>query len=700
MLPIIAAGSYFSSAVAFLFLSVLLLTSWRGRLHGMVLTSAVVLTAIWAFAAGILALNGTSLALLTDVLEIVRNAAWTLFLLSVLGQLRKNRTCSNDAVALPLGILTTFYLLALATTISLYDASWFSQWASSFTVNIAGRLVMAVLNMLLVEHLYRSTTPEARWAIKFACLGMGGLFAYDMYLYSDAMLFRHVSIEIWSARGLANALTVPLIAVSAARNPSWSTSISVSRTMLFHSATVLGSAAYLLAMAAAGYCLRLFGGEWGPVMQVAFLFGAGILLLAILFSGSMRAWLKVFISKHFYSYRYDYREEWMRFTRSLSDAGTSLNERTLQAVAQLMESPAGILFLRRENTSSYEQVTCWNMLAAQRAEPFQGPFCRYLEQQQWVIDVPEAMAEPDKYGGLVLPAWLCTLHNAWLVVPLLLGHQLFGFMVLAQARSKVMLNWEATDLLKIAGMQAASYLAQRESADALMVARQFESYTRMSTFIVHDLKNLISQLSLLLSNAERHKGNVAFQEDMLETVAHSVQKMTFLLQKLSRSSSQDSPVPVQLQELLRQAIGLKSSTAPRPTLQIDDTNLFVLADYARLERVLGHLIQNAVEATPRHGTVSVCVRRQGRSAIIEIRDSGHGMTPEFIRDRLFKPFESTKLAGMGIGAYESRTYIHELGGDINVSSKPSVGTTFRVSLPILQQEGQAVATTVLQEEST
>lgn len=689
MLPIIAAGSYFSAAVAFLFLSILLLTSWRGRVHRMALTVAAIMTSLWAVAAGFLALRGSSLALLTDVLEIVRNAAWTLFLLSVLGQLRKNR--AGPGVAFPLSGLAVFYLLALAATVSLYVASWFSQWVSSFTMTIAGRLGMAVLSMLLVEQLYRNTVPEARWAIKFACLGMGGLFAYDMYLYSDAMLFRHVSAEIWSARGLANALTVPLIAVSAARNPSWSTGIAVSRTVLFHSAAVLGSAAYLLAMAAAGYYLRLFGGEWGTVMQVVFLFGAGILLFVVLFSGSMRSWLKVFISKHFYSYRYDYREEWMRFTRTLSDAGAGLNERTVQAIAQLMESPGGILFIRRDDTACHEAATYWNMPSAQPAEPLHGPFSQYLEQQQWVIDLQEAMAKPEKYEGLILPAWLCTLPNAWLVVPLLLGRQLFGFIVLAAARSKVKLNWEATDLLKIAGMQAASYLAQRESANALMVARQFESYTRMSTFIVHDLKNLISQLSLLLSNAERHKGNQEFLEDMLETIGFSVQKMTLLLQKLGRGSSQDCPSPVLLPELLRLAVSLKSCTEPKPTLQIDDAELVVLADHARLERVLGHMIQNAIEATPRHGSVAVSARRSGDNVIIEIRDSGHGMTPEFIRERLFKPFESTKSAGMGIGAYESRTYIRLLGGDIEVCSKPSAGTTFRVTLPLLRQEAPSVA---------
>lgn len=691
MLTSVVAASYSFAALAFFFLSVLLFTSWRGRLHGAALAAACMLTSAWAAAAALAALRGPALVPLTAVLEVLRGAAWTFFLLSVLGPLRRNRESVQATNMVPAAGIGAFYLAMLGATAYLYLEPAFANGAGGFVTVVVGRIAIAVLNMLLVEQLYRNTVQEARWAIKFACLGIGGLFAYDFYLYSDAMLFRHISAEIWAARGVVDALTVPLIAVSAARNPRWSTAISVSRTVLFHSAAVFGSAIYLLTMAAAGYYLRLFGGTWGTVMQVAFLFGAGILLFAVLFSGSMRAWLKVFISKHFYSYRYDYRDEWVRFTRALSDAGPGLNERTVQAIAKLMESPSGALYIRREEAGCCEPVTHWNMKGAHQNEPLQGTLCRYLENTQWVVDLEELRDSPGKYDGLTVPAWLADMKDAWLVVPLLLERQLFGFVVLGRPRSPVKLNWEATDLLKIAGTQAASYLAQRETQNALMVARQFESYTRMSTFLVHDLKNLIAQLSLMLANAERHKDNRAFQEDMLETVDLSVQKMKLMLQRLSRGPATESPTPVMLSNLLRQAIQLKSAGDPKPALRIEAPDACVLADPERLERVLGHLIQNAIEATPRSGSVTVRLRRDGASAVVEVQDTGHGMTEEFIRDKLFRPFESTKAAGMGIGAFESRTYIRLLGGDVEVCSAPSAGTTFRVTLPIHQYDSLAAA---------
>ncbi len=693
MLTSIAAASYFFSALAFLLLSALLLTSWRGHPHGIALSVACVLTAVWSASVGYYALHAEASVLLTDTLEILRNAGWTFFLLLVLGHLRKTNHDASASNGFPIGAIAVLYVSLLAATIHTHLAPEFAYGAIAFMIDIVGRVAMAVMGMLLVEQLYRNTAQEARWGIKFACLGMGGLFAYDFYLYSDAMLFKQTSTEIWAARGAVNALTAPLIAISAARNPGWSTGIALSRTMLFHSAALFGAAIYLLSMAAAGYYLRLFGGTWGAVMQVAFLFGAGLLLFAILFSGSVRAWLKVFISKHFYRYRYDSRDEWLRFTRALSEEGPGLNERTVQAIAKLMESPAAMLFIRKEETGHCEPVTCWNMPENNRPVPLQSSLCQYLEHSQWVIDLQEYASRPEIYEGLVLPDWLRDLPNAWLVAPLMLGRQLFGFIVLARPRSGMKLNWEATDLLKIAGAQAASYLAQRESANALMVARQYESYTRMSTFIVHDLKNLISQLSLLLANAERHKGNAEFQSDMLETIDFSVQKMTLLLQKLSRGSSVERPGPVLLVDLLRQAIALKSAGDVKPALQAGDAELVVFADNTRLERVLGHLIQNAIEATSRNGQVLVRLLRQSDCAVVEVRDTGHGMSEAFIRERLFKPFESTKSAGMGIGAFESRAYIRELGGQIEVSSEPTVGTTFRVSLPLYRQEELSMAST-------
>jgi putative PEP-CTERM system histidine kinase len=685
----IATYSYSIAAASFLLLSLMLATRWRGRPHALALSLAALSSALWS---GVLAWYAGSVAswsVWADCVEIVRNGAWSAFLVILTGNFR------DAASRLPFKLqgwvasMSGFYLLFLAGTA-------FGVWQLEFLVqlgvmpNITARVGLAVLGIVLVEQLYRNRPAQDRWAIKFLCLGVGAMFAYDFYLYSNTMLFHQVDPDIWAARGVVNALTVPLMAVSIARSASWSGELALSRRVMFHSAALFGSAIYLLAMGSAGYYLRYVGGSWGTVMQVAFLFGALILLGVILFSGTFRSWLKVFISKHFYSYNYDYREEWLRFTRTLSEPGPGLGVRTIQAVAELVESPGGVLFLRRES-GLCEPDSYWHVPAsATAAEPADSPFGQFLEAKQWVVDLKEYEDDPAMYDDVALPAWLGDFPRCWLVLPLMMHGKLYGFMLLMQPRSRVALNWEVIDLLKIAGNQAASYLAQQDAATALMVARQFESFNRMSTFVVHDLKNLVSQLSLLIPNAEKHRNNPEFQRDMLDTVTHSVQKMKLLLQKLSRSESPEHMVPLAIDQVLRQAVALKAAFEPHPVFDIVDAGLKVLADRERLERVLGHLIQNAIEATPRDGTVSVGLKRQDDTVLITIADTGEGMSEEFIRERLFKPFESTKSAGMGIGVFESREYIGELGGKLEVTSVPGQGTTFSVMLPLHKNQAQSL----------
>ena len=666
-----AALSHGLASLAFFVLALLLISNWRARQNARALLAACLATGAWATGTVVLVLLGRRISLAGDVLEMLRTGTWLAFLLLLMGPSRARLRAALAGIA----------VIALAPGLSALASAWLALPLPARIIASVSRLLLAVLGMLLVEQWYRNTPPLQRWGVKFACLGVGGLFAYDFYLYSDALLFRAINDEIWAARGIVDSLCAPLLAVSAARNPAWALGLSVSRQVMYRSAALLGSAIYLLAMAASAYYLRYFGGTWGALMQMAYLGGAALLLAGVLFSGSLRAKLKVSINKHFYNAIFDYREEWLRFTRALSEDGPALGERTIQAVAQLVESPAGALWILR-GEGLFVPAASWNWPPSAWSEPASASLCQFLEARQWVIDVPDCRQNPHQYGGLVLPPALLDLPQAWLLVPLMLHGKLFAFVALARPRTPIGLNWEIRDVLKIAGSQAASYLAHRESLDSLMVSRQFESFNRMSTFIVHDLKNLVFQLSLLLSNAEKHRANPAFQEDMLRTLDHSVQKMKTLLQKLAHGEAAEAPAPLRLDGLLRQAVAAKASLAPAPRLEIVDAGLMVLAHRARLERVLGHLIQNAIEATASDGTVDVRLRREHRTAVVELDDTGQGMSEQFIRERLFKPFDTTKTAGMGIGVFESREYIREVGGSLEVRSAPDVGTTFRVVLPL------------------
>lgn len=676
-------ASYAAAAIAFLFLSILLLTSWQGRLYGLLLAVASLTATIWAAVIAGLAYWRYSSPLLVEILEILHYGTLTAFLIVVLNPFQPHKTAIDSPHIRPaviavglfyLGCLIYVTFLGQTSSIDLNQNTPFSH---QFLIGV----MMAIIGMILVEQYYRNAPVEQRWGIKFICLGMGAIFVYDFYLYSDALLFKKINEDIWVARGWVNTLVVPLIAISVARNPKWAVGIAVSRKVLFYSSALFGAAIYLLLMSAAGYYIRYSGGSWGTVFQLIFLFGAVVLLVILLFSGTVRAWLKIFISKHFFSYSYDYREEWLRFTHTLSEQETELRIRVIRSLAQLVESPAGGLWYRSEQ-GLHQLIARWNIPdVIHGAVDVDDPFCLFLKQHFWIIDLRQYDSRSQQYAAMVLPDWLPAIPKARWVVPLMLHADLIGFVVLTEPRSEINFNWEVRDLLKVAASQAGSYLAQHEAAQALSTARQFESFNRMSTFIVHDIKNLIAQLSLLMTNAKRHKDNPEFQQDMLETLSLSVNKMKRLLERLSNVGKEENIKPLLVEEVLQQIVESKLFYEPAPVLEIADKGLLVKADRSRLERVLGHLVQNAIEATARDGQVQVKLLLKSEFVVIKIQDTGHGMSEQFIQEKLFQPFESTKTAGMGVGVFESREYIAELGGKILVSSTVGLGTVFTVMLP-------------------
>ena len=679
-LILLAAVGYALAALAYLGLSGLIVASWRRRPQGRLLVLATGLSAVWGALTALTAL-GMVPPRLELAAEVARNGAWLALLLYILHL----RLPAGAALSAPLrliravgGVLVIGLFLASLYPFVVPAQPVLARWAGNL-----GLVLLTVMGLVLVEQVYRSTRPEERWAIKFLCLGLGGLFVYDFYLYANAALFNAMDAQVWAARGYVAALITPLIAVSAARNPEWAAPVGLSRSMAFHTASLLGAGVYLLLMAGAGYYLRLFGGEWGDVVQTVFVFAAAMLLVLLMVSGTLRARLRVFLSKHFFSYRYDYRQEWLNFTRTLTEGrpGEQLCERAVEALARLLESPGGALWMR-EGNAGYQRASHWNWGDLNGTEPADSAFIQWLVSKQWVVDLDEMATRRDLYGDLEAPAWIRQSNEAWLVVPLLLHDELLGFVVLKHSLGDVSFNWEVSDLLKVAARQAAAHLAQMRASNQLIVARQFESFNRTTTFVIHDLKNLVAQLSLLLANAEKHKHNPEFQADMLDTVENAVARMNKVLAQLRRGSDQAQAQSVALADILADAADSKRAFKLRPTLELPPAHLRVRAERERLTRAIGHLLQNALEATPPAGRVTLRGFEQSGQAIVEIIDTGSGMDDDFIRTRLFQPFDSTKGAGMGIGAYECRETIRALGGTVEVDSTPGSGTRFRLSLPL------------------
>ena len=488
--------------------------------------------------------------------------------------------------------------------------------------------------------------------------------------------------DIWIARGVANLLVIPFVAISTARNTGWTIDMHMSRSVVFHSTALLVSGIFLLAIAAAGYYVRYFGGDWGRALQIELLFGALLLAALAVSSGSVRSKIQVFVSKHFFSYRYDYRAEWLRFTRNLSAESSvpRVQEQCIKALADLVDSPGGALWLRAEN-ADFRPASRLNVAAVDASEPADGSLAGFLRANGMDRQPREYAAEPARYEGLVLPGWLASMPAAWLVVPLASAAELVGFVVLTKPRTALDVNWEVRDLLKTASQQAASYLGQIRASEALLEARKFDAFNRMSAFVVHDLKNLVAQLTLMLKNSERHAGNPEFQRDMLSTVEHVAGRMNALMLQLRTGATPvENARPTDLGSIVQRICAAKSEARERVDVDLTP-GITAIGHEDRMEHVFGHLIQNALDATAEQGRVAVRLRRSGCFAELEIADTGVGMSAEFIRERLFKPFETTKSGGMGIGVYESSQYVAGLGGQIVIDSTPGAGTRVRVLLP-------------------
>lgn len=678
--------SYGIATVSYLFVAIHLLR-WRNRGVADGAATAIVvaaaMTSVWAAAAMLSAFSSMDrIHFFEGAADILRYGAWYIFILALLypgtQSSRPKWPFVLGSLILGSGLaLQLFALLPLDLPAELLTRA--GQYAA---------LAQVVFALTLLEQLWRRTTADSLWNIKPLGIGLAATFAFDLYFHSNALLFNQIDADAFAVRGFAHALVLPLIVLTIYRTRARKLQVALSQTAAFQTTSLAVAGLYLLIASAAGYYVRYLGGSWGGAMQLALLFSAFVLLLLLAFSGTMRAHLKVLVGKHFFRYRYDYREEWLKFTQALSSEEDSrqVGPQVIRGLANMVESPAGTLWMRDTDGRQYSQRARWNLPVSDVGEPADSPLISFLQDRGWVLNLEEYRYLPGRYDGLTLPDWLTDTPNAWLVIPLATASHIVGFVVLTTSRATVDVNWEVNDLLRTAGRQAAAFLAQMQATEALLEARKFDSFNRMSAFVVHDLKNIVSQLSLMVRNAERHADNVEFQRDMLLTVRHSVERMKQLMMQLREGAAPadgSSGVGVHLDAVIQRIQKAKAAHPPGVELDIRES-VVARGHEERIERVIGHLVQNALDATPPAGRVWVRLEREGSMALIEVGDTGCGMSPEFIRDKLFRPFQTTKETGMGIGAYESRQYIRELGGDIQLESRENAGTRFHVRLPLIE----------------
>jgi putative PEP-CTERM system histidine kinase len=656
-------------AVLYLTLAALVLLRRSPSRSAAWLAGACLVTAAWAAAVAMTASRDPTGGI-AGWLEVARSAAWYGFILhlyrrsvAVHRQLRQ--------------VFTTMGLLAvlLLGGLPLIDVLASQPGGSLWSFGIAIRLGFAVCNILLLENLYFNTPSDARWHINLLCVALAGLSLYDLVLYADAALFHRVSQTLFEGRASAAALAVPLIAVAAARNRRWSIDIHVSRDVVFHTATLVVSGVFLLGLAATGEIFRHGGSQWGYVAEVSLIF-AGVLVIAVLLtSGSARSRMRAIMVDNFFSHRYDYRREWMRCIDTLTApaAHTGLPVRAIRAVAEVVDSPAGVLFVRAPEEVAFQWAGSWNMPAATQPIPPGHGLIGEFRAGDWIVELDQVAAVPEGVSELT---------RTWLAVPLSHRGDLIGFVVVARSRAQFKLDREVFDLLRIIGREVASRVAEQLAAQILSQTQELREYSQRFAFVIHDIKNVSGQLSMLLTNAEIHADNPEFQRDMLATVRASVGKITRLLTRLQADRQERSHALIRPSQRLQAVVeGTERIAGTAVTLSDDGGNAGVAIDPEAFDAVVQHLLNNAIEASRGTGPVRVVLRHEALSVVVDIVDDGPGMTPEFIRDELFRPFATTKGGGHGIGAYQARQLLREAGGDLLVLSRRPGGTTMRLLLP-------------------
>lgn len=581
--------------------------------------------------------------------------------------------------------LRLFWLIVLGiSALAYYIAFWdHTPLGTFFSAAIAS---IALVCLALAAQLDRAAPVENRTALRSLVAAAGVATGAQATLSIVSATGAGVSLVLLGGVGALITLSGGLLLFALRLRPQWSLAIFVSPEARSYASRIFATGSILLLVLLLWPVFRPMAPGFPQQLAFWLVIVLGSPVVVLLFSSRLNARLRVVVTKHFLPFRYDYREEWLRLIDTLvsRDSGEPLPERVIRSLAQIVSSPSGLLWMRAGEGGHYSVAAGWNTQILPDADILSDdPALVFMLKRQWTIDTAELVRRPDLYGGLVRPEWLTALPEALLLVPLLSNADLIGLIVLFQSSSAFRLTFEEIDLLRTSGRQVAAFLAQYEADQKLAEGRQFEAFNRLTAFIMHDLKNLIAQQSLMVQNAAKHKGNPAFFEDAIATINNSVTRMSKLLQQLQSGEATGPRQRVRTIAAVTEAVDRCQTREPVPEVFNETDGAQLLIDRERLVTVLAHLIRNAQEASSRDGRVTVRIAVADNSVFIDVADDGCGMESEFIRARLFRPFDTTKGSqGMGIGAYQARTFIMESGGSLRVYSSPNQGSRFSIQLPL------------------
>lgn len=555
------------------------------------------------------------------------------------------------------------------------------------------QFIAAVVMLVNLERTFHTSVGTMRWKIKYMLLGVGLLFASRLYTWSQALLFNGIGPAMLAANASALLVSSLIIARGLFREGAFKADLYPSHKLLSNSLIILLAGAYLFIVGLIAKVVSSLGGDAAFPLKSFLVFAALTALAIVLLSDRFRSHVGRLVSRHLRRPRYDYRNVWRTFMRQTASRLSNVDY--CRAVAQCVSDTMDVL-----------AVTVWLVDEAGRQLVFggstklsQAEAAALLGTENDFLGAINALRHnpvPVNLEELKVP-WASGLRRlnerqfrqggSGLCVPVMAGPDLLGLLLLSDRVSGVPYSIEEIELLQCMADQIGNGLLNIGLSDRLLRAREMEAFQTMSAFFVHDLKNVGYALSLTLDNLRTHFDNPEFREDAFKAIAKSAGRLDALISRLGllRLGHDLHTAPADLNAAIRAAL----ASVPFPPQATLDQDLRPLPqsefDTDQIQKVVTNLIVNALEASANRGCVRIATERRDGWLVLSVTDNGCGMSPEFIARSLFRPFQTSKSKGVGLGLFHCKTIVEAHRGRIEVESQENKGTSFRVLLPLIER---------------
>ena len=544
-----------------------------------------------------------------------------------------------------------------------------------FTARLAS-LLLLILALMNLETTLVNSAHAQRWRIKFTILGVFTILAAQVFAVSLGLLYRSVDLSLAPVRQTGFILGVAFLLYSTIFRGGESP-VTISKRLARSSVVLFGAGAYLLFLGALGVVMSMTRFSGNKALLLALGLVGGVCVLTVLLSEGFRRRSSRILQHYFYKEKYDYRLQWLSFTRRLSraDSRDNLHRAVLLGFCETFGMGGAVLYLKDQEEQRMVAVETWEI--GRCPPPLEGwkSLARMVEAGMAAIDVREGKADTDPQSKAFFEG-----VQAAFAVPLMREDSLDGIILLTRPiDSSEQYNFEDFDLMEALATHAHSAMLNYRLADQLAKSRDMEVMGKVSAFIVHDLKNLIYTLTLIVENAKLYIQNAEFQRDMLKGLENTVSKMHILISQLRQLPSREN-LTLEYSDLLQLARETFRHSPP-PGLEFRGEGAMAMVDKSQIQKVILNVVLNAREASSKGGPVVVEAGLQDDTPFLRVSDQGSGMTTAFIRENLFQPFKTTKAKGMGIGLYQCKQIVDAHGGSIEVESGEGQGSVFTIRLP-------------------